>query len=211
MNPASRILMAPDVLTQEGIDALVSYIRSTRQNDLAVFDADATNRSTAVQWVVDKKVRNTQTVPVEPFLPHLHDLLQNVIRDVVNPFYGIEISGYETPQLLRYGIGGMYEPHVDGESLWMKEDGTKVWRKSVERDLSAVIYLNDDFEGGEFIFPDLNIRVSPKPGLLLCFPSSHLYRHGVLPVTRGERLAIVTWMTVRGWKTMAEEAKEFEE
>ncbi len=203
--------MAPDVLTQEGIDALVSYIRSTRQNDLAVFDADATNRSTAVQWVVDKKVRNTQTVPVEPFLPHLHDLLQNVIRDIVNPFYGIEISGYETPQLLRYGIGGMYEPHVDGESLWMKEDGTKVWRKSVERDLSAVIYLNDDFEGGEFIFPDLNIRVSPKPGLLLCFPSSHLYRHGVLPVTRGERLAIVTWMTVRGWKTMAEEAKEFEE
>lgn len=203
--------MAPDVLTQEGIDALVSYIRSTRQNDLAVFDADATNRSTAVQWVVDKKVRNTQTVPVEPFLPHLHDLLQNVIRDVVNPFYGIEISGYETPQLLRYGIGGMYEPHVDGESLWMKEDGTKVWRKSVERDLSAVIYLNDDFEGGEFIFPDLNIRVLPKPGLLLCFPSSHLYRHGVLPVTRGERLAIVTWMTVRGWKTMAEEAKEFEE
>jgi len=203
--------MAPEVLTQEGIDALVSYIRSTRQNDLAVFDADATNRSTAVQWVVDKKVRNTQTVPVEPFLPHLHDLLQNVIRDVVNPFYGIEISGYETPQLLRYGIGGMYEPHVDGESLWMKEDGTKVWRKSVERDLSAVIYLNDDFEGGEFIFPDLNIRVSPKPGLLLCFPSSHLYRHGVLPVTRGERLAIVTWMTVRGWKTMAEEAKEFEE
>lgn len=203
--------MAPDVLTQEGIDALVSYIRSTRQNDLAVFDADATNRSTAVQWVVDKKVRNTQTVPVEPFLPHLHDLLQNVIRDIANPFYGIEISGYETPQLLRYGIGGMYEPHVDGESLWMKEDGTKVWRKSVERDLSAVIYLNDDFEGGEFIFPDLNIRVSPKPGLLLCFPSSHLYRHGVLPVTRGERLAIVTWMTVRGWKTMAEEAKEFEE
>lgn len=203
--------MAPEVLTQEGIDALVSYIRSTRQNDLAVFDADATNRSTAVQWVVDKKVRNTQTVPVEPFLPHLHDLLQNVIRDIANPFYGIEISGYETPQLLRYGIGGMYEPHVDGESLWMKEDGTKVWRKSVERDLSAVIYLNDDFEGGEFIFPDLNIRVSPKPGLLLCFPSSHLYRHGVLPVTRGERLAIVTWMTVRGWKTMAEEAKEFEE
>ena len=203
--------MAPDVLTQEGIDALVSYIRSTRQNDLAVFDADATNRSTAVQWVVDKKVRNTQTVPVEPFLPHLHDLLQNVIRDIVNPFYGIEISGYETPQLLRYGIGGMYEPHVDGESLWMKEDGTKVWRKSVERDLSAVIYLNDNFEGGEFSFPDLNIRVSPKPGLLLCFPSSHLYRHGVLPVTRGERLAIVTWMTVRGWKTMAEEAKEFEE
>jgi len=203
--------MAPEVLTQEGIDALVSYIRSTRQNDLAVFDADATNRSTAVQWVVDKKVRNTQTVPVEPFLPHLHDLLQNVLRDIVNPFYGIEISGYETPQLLRYGIGGMYEPHVDGESLWMKEDGTKVWRKSVERDLSAVIYLNDDFEGGEFIFPDLNIRVSPKPGLLLCFPSSHLYRHGVLPVTRGERLAIVTWMTVRGWKTMAEEAKEFEE
>lgn len=210
MNPASRILMAPDVLTREGIDILVSYIRSSRQQDLPVFDADATNRSTAIQWVVDKKIRNTQTVPVEPFLAQLDDLLLNVIRDIINPFYGVEISGYETPQLLRYGPGGMYEPHIDGESIWIKEDGTKIWRKSVDRDISIVLYLNDDFEGGEFVFPDLDIKVSPKPGLLLCFPSSHHYRHGVLPVTKGERLAVVSWLTVKGWKTLAEEAREFE-
>ena len=210
MNLASKILMAPDVVTQQGLDALVSYIRSTELKDLSVFDADATNQSNAVQWVVNKKVRNTQTAPVEPFLPQLDDLLVNIIRDLINPFYGVEISGYETPQFLRYGVGGMYEPHIDGESMWMKEDGTKVWRKSVERDLSLVLYLNDDFEGGEFVFPDLGIRVTPRAGLLLCFPSSHHYRHGVMPVTKGERLAVVSWMTVKGWKTMAEEAREFE-
>jgi len=210
MDIASRILVAPDVITREGMETLVSYIRSSMQVDLPVFDADATNKSTDIQWVVNKKTRNTQTVPVEPVLPQLRDLITNVVNDIINPFYQFEIRGYEDPQLLRYGVGGMYEPHIDGEGIWMNSDGSKVWRKTVDRDISLVLYLNDDFEGGEFVFPDLHMKLSPKAGLLLCFPSSHHYRHGVLPVTKGERFAMVTWMTVKGWKTMEEEAKEFQ-
>jgi len=210
MDIASRILVAPDVITREGMETLVSYIRSSMQVDLPVFDADATNKSTDIQWVVNKKTRNTQTVPVEPVLPQLRDLITNVVNDIINPFYQFEIRGYEDPQLLRYGVGGMYEPHIDGEGIWMNSDGSKVWRKTVDRDISLVLYLNADFEGGEFVFPDLHMKLSPKAGLLLCFPSSHHYRHGVLPVTKGERFAMVTWMTVKGWKTMEEEAKEFQ-
>jgi len=210
MDIASRILVAPDVITREGMETLVSYIRSSMQVDLPVFDADATNKSTDIQWVVNKKTRNTQTVPVEPVLLQLRDLITNVVNDIINPFYQFEIRGYEDPQLLRYGVGGMYEPHIDGEGIWMNSDGSKVWRKTVDRDISLVLYLNDDFEGGEFVFPDLHMKLSPKAGLLLCFPSSHHYRHGVLPVTKGERFAMVTWMTVKGWKTMEEEAKEFQ-
>jgi len=210
MDIASRILVAPDVITREGMETLVSYIRSSMQVDLPVFDADATNKSTDIQWVVNKKTRNTQTVPVEPVLLQLRDLITNVVNDIINPFYQFEIRGYEDPQLLRYGVGGMYEPHIDGEGIWMNSDGSKVWRKTVDRDISLVLYLNADFEGGEFVFPDLHMKLSPKAGLLLCFPSSHHYRHGVLPVTKGERFAMVTWMTVKGWKTMEEEAKEFQ-
>lgn len=210
MDLASKILVAPDVITQKGMDTLVSYIRSSTQVDLPVFDADATNKSTETQWIVNKKTRNTQTVPVEPVLPHLRDLITNVVNEIINPFYQFEILGYEDPQLLHYGVGGMYEAHIDGEGIWINPDGSKVWRKTVDRDISVVLYLNDDFEGGEFVFPDLHMKLSPKAGLLLCFPSSHHYRHGVLPVTKGERFAMATWMTVKGWKTMEEEAKEFQ-
>jgi predicted 2-oxoglutarate/Fe(II)-dependent dioxygenase YbiX len=56
-----------------------------------------------------------------------------------------------------------------------------------------------------------NTQLAPRPGLLLCFPSSHEYRHTVLPVTRGERFALVTWMRVKGWRTMSDEAREIAE
>ena len=71
-----------------------------------------------------------------------------------------------------------------------------------------VLYLNDDFEGGDFIFPDHHIRVRPEPGMLVCFPSNHHYKHGVEPVTRGNRYSIVCWATVRGFPTMDEINKD---
>ena len=47
-------------------------------------------------------------------------------------------------------------------------------------------------------FPDLNIKVRPKPGMMVAFPSNRHYLHGVEPVTRGHRYSIVTWKTIKG-------------
>ena len=71
-----------------------------------------------------------------------------------------------------------------------------------------VFYLNDDYEGGDFVFPDLKVRVRPEPGMLVCFPSNHHYRHGVEPVTKGQRYSIVCWATVKGFETMNEQNKK---
>ena len=71
-----------------------------------------------------------------------------------------------------------------------------------------VLYLNDDYEGGDFIFPDLKVRVRPEPGMLVCFPSNHHYKHGVEPVTRGQRYSIVCWATAKGFPTMEQQNQE---
>ena len=81
---------------------------------------------------------------------------------------------------------------LTGKVFETTPEGEKIWKKSTDRDLSMVFYLNDDFEGGDFIFPEHHIRVRPKPGMMICFPSSHHYLHGVEPVTRGKRYSIVT-------------------
>ena len=73
--------------------------------------------------------------------------------------------------------------------------------------MSTVLFLNDDFEGGEFVFPELKIRVRPEPGMLICFPSTHEYLHGVEPVSKGTRYSMVNWMTIKGFPTMEEESK----
>uniref|UniRef100_A0A915JN90 procollagen-proline 3-dioxygenase n=1 Tax=Romanomermis culicivorax TaxID=13658 RepID=A0A915JN90_ROMCU len=66
------------------------------------------------------------------------------------------------------------------------------------RDFSAIIYLNDDFDGGEFIFADSHeaesASLKPKCGHMVSFIGNAL--HGVKAVTRGTRCALALWMTL---------------
>lgn len=83
--------------------------------------------------------------------------------------------------LLKYKTGDYYRTH--------KDDG-----KDSRRVISCVIYLNDDYEGGELNFPYLNVKIKPKKNSVLVFPSNYIYAHESLPVLSGEKLAIVTWL-----------------
>ena len=64
------------------------------------------------------------------------------------------------------------------------------------RQLSISICLNNDFEGGEFVFdlPDGKIQYPQNVGDLIAFPSNFLFPHQVKKVTKGTRYAIVSWV-----------------
>jgi predicted 2-oxoglutarate/Fe(II)-dependent dioxygenase YbiX len=203
-NPLSYILIRPNVINSEGLQELLTHIKSSPVEDLSVFDPEKTNMTGQTSWIVDKKTRDTQIVPIGNLFPKIQDLFQNTVKNIINPFYHCEVSSSEIPQILSYGIGGHYRPHIDGESIWMTPRGEKIWKKSTDRDLSMVFFLNNDFEGGDFVFPELKVRVRPEPGMLVCFPSNHHYCHGVEPVIRGKRYSIVTWATVKGFPSMDE-------
>ena len=203
-NPLSYVLIRPNVISPQGLQELVNHIKTSPAEDLSVFDPDKTNATGQTSWIVDKQTRDTQIVPMGSLFPKIEDLFRNTVREIINPFYQCEVDSSEIPQVLSYGIGGHYKPHIDGESIWMTPRGEKIWKKSTDRDLSIVFYLNDDFEGGDFIFPEHHIRVRPEPGMMVCFPSNHHYMHGVEPVTRGKRYSIVCWATVKGQPSMNE-------
>lgn len=57
--------------------------------------------------------------------------------------------------------------------------------------LSSIIYLNDNYTGGETTFRD-GITFKPKLGRALFFDGKY-YEHGVSEVTEGERYTIATW------------------
>ena len=58
--------------------------------------------------------------------------------------------------------------------------------------VSSVMYLNDDYEGGELYFPFLGINLKPKAGDIVLFPSTYIYSHAALPVTNGIKYSAVT-------------------
>lgn len=203
-NLLSYILIRPNVINSQGLQEILQHIKFSPAEDLSVFDPDKTNATGQTSWVVDKQTRDTQIVPMGNLYPKIEDLLRNVVREIINPFYQAEVDSSEIPQVLSYSVGGHYKPHIDAESIWVTPRGEKIWKKSTDRDLSMVFFLNDDFEGGDFVFPDLKVRVRPEPGMMVCFPSNHHYMHGVEPVTRGKRYSIVTWATVKGFPSMNE-------
>jgi len=92
----------------------------------------------------------------------------------------------ERPMMMEYkGDGGKYDWHIDlGPS-----------RLASTRKLGFSLFLNDDYEGGEFqIMTGRDIYIPPEQetGNLLIFPSYLLHR--VTLVTKGTRLAIVGWV-----------------
>jgi predicted 2-oxoglutarate/Fe(II)-dependent dioxygenase YbiX len=64
--------------------------------------------------------------------------------------------------------------------------------------LSSVIYLNDDYKGGELYFPCLDITYQPECGDIILFPSTYIYAHASLPVTFGTKYAAVTMFDYNG-------------
>lgn len=61
------------------------------------------------------------------------------------------------------------------------------------RVLSTVIYLNDNYDGGEIEFQQSGVRIKPEAGSIIFFPSNFLYIHEVMPVSNGIRYAIPHW------------------
>ena len=65
--------------------------------------------------------------------------------------------------------------------------------KKADRDVSLLIYLNNDFEGGDLRFNYFNYTFSPRKGDVVLFPSDHRYMHEAQLVSKGTRYVIVSW------------------
>jgi predicted 2-oxoglutarate/Fe(II)-dependent dioxygenase YbiX len=107
---------------------------------------------------------------------------------------GRPVEWYENPQVLRYEPGGLYGPHSDSDHFLPAEG---LWQKVIDRDMSMLLYLNQDFEGGELAFRQFNYLYKPRTGDLLFFPSGGQYAHQALAVRSGIRYVIVSWAAFR--------------
>ena len=94
----------------------------------------------------------------------------------------------QRPLISRYREGMNYGRHVD--------DALMGGASKTRTDLSVTLFLNDpaDYEGGELVIesPMGEEEIKLPAGAAVVYPSGALHR--VAPVTRGERIAAVTWV-----------------
>lgn len=97
---------------------------------------------------------------------------------------GLEYFPPSPLSISKYVVGGAMGPHVDEYPGQEKEPV-----------MSGVMYLNDDCEGGELDFPEQNVRIKPKAGSIVIFPSVKPFYHQSLEVTKGEKyMSPVFWI-----------------
>ena len=144
---------------------------------------------------VDNDVRKSEHIDIGSVKTDVIGAVRQIFTNVVGPHFQRRIEWFEKPEILRYREGGQYIPHADSEN-WIEKD--QRWKRAINRDLSVLLYLNDDFEGGEVHFPNFGYTIKPTTGLLIAFPSDHRYLHAAQTVTAGVRYAVVSWAAVFG-------------
>ena len=86
------------------------------------------------------------------------------------------------PRFNKYQDQGKYNDHVD----FFRQEG-------IRTDWSMTLFLNDQYEGGELVLqtPYGEQQIKLPAGDMVIYPSGLIHR--VNPVTKGERIAAISW------------------
>jgi|14BtaG_2_1085337.scaffolds.fasta_scaffold00981_10 Rps23 Pro-64 3,4-dihydroxylase Tpa1-like proline 4-hydroxylase len=140
-----------------------------------------------------KSVRNTKSYHLNKYFQtmsdsHWFNLIESVFRKEFvkyrEVFREANFKSVIDIAVLKYEEGGFYQYHIDHHA-------------TVPRTMSAILTLNNDYEGGELSFFDELTKeetiIHPKPGRLIIWPSNFIFPHKVNSVKKGTRYSVVIW------------------
>jgi len=189
------LLIIYDYLDRKTCSMLTKYADSQTFTELTVVDPHKSTKDKIVSYKDEGRI--THHVDIDGKALEILNIMNDVYCRQMAAFFNVNFEWYERPQILRYPPGGKYNQHADSEH-W--EASKNEWVRVQDRDFSVLVYLNDEYEGGELQLVQQNFTIKPKPGMMLAFPSDHRYLHAALPTTSGIRYVIVSWAAAVGVK-----------
>lgn len=135
------------------------------------------------------------------------DLVLVLLRERMARTAGLPITGLEPTQVLRYHVGETFDWHVDFLDPAIPGQASDLTARG-QRIATLLLYLNDDFDGGETAFEIGEIRHRGRKGDALMWANTlpegrvdRQTRHAGLPPTRGEKWVLSQWMrpASRAW------------
>ena len=197
--PPYGLFMFENYLDSDVVSDLVEYANRCDGDPLMVIDKEKSTPNNIVR-VLDE-ARITERVLLGARDKELTELVKTSFLDLTKKCIGQPLEWYEKPDLMRYREGGHYTRHADSQNF---DPETNMWNKVIDRDLGMLIYLNDDFEGGELSFYKLNYQIRPRAGAAVLFPSDQRFLHQAETVKKGVRYAVVSWGSLKGTPKIAD-------
>jgi len=176
------IVVLKNIVPQETIDIVLQEYKDSNEWVQTTVNGDKLKTEARNCDVIN--ISLPQVIQNNLHRQQIDDIVFGDIRNCISEYnkqfehsYVSEDTGY---QLLRYKTGQFYVQHVDS---FLTEP----------RLVTASIHLNEDYEGGEFAFFDRKLKYKLNKGDVLMFPSTFMYPHEVMPITKGTRYSITTW------------------
>jgi prolyl 4-hydroxylase len=196
----------PGFLTHDECDALQSAALAQGMEDSKVGETDSTldkniRMSTQTWFKHDaNEIAKVITVKTTELVKSLE--AQGCFKDMsAKPGEPVSVEKhFEDIQVVRYDSMGKYDPHYDGDECG-EEKGTTCAHN--QRTATILMYLNDDFVGGETRFPHFeDLKIKPEKGKAVFFwvsdpETGYVFEkslHGGDPVQQGEKWIATQWV-----------------
>ena len=164
----NNIVVVEDFISHSDIDEIYKYCYS-----INYWESQSPGRHDKVHTAKAMKENSPETsFLMQKYVDKLQQEIEFKFGRPVEPAF---------PGIRRWDEGDWQGVHADGEDY----DGTP--NSTYVVDYGSVIYINDNYVGGEIFFPSYGIEFKPKPGTLIFFPSSKYYMHGVRKIKSGVR------------------------
>jgi hypothetical protein len=175
--PRNKIVEIPNFVSKEEAQNMIKYFESLNKNwgDIAFFGSSGMGVATSDPTLVEFNLPPT-------FFGDIRDKYKEAVETVferkVRP---------NTSHAQKWDVGGFAAPHSDNSDNNGKPNAFEI-NKFV-----GILYLNDDYEGGELFFPDHDISFKPQACSYIIFPGGIENLHGVTEVTAGVRYTMVSF------------------
>jgi len=191
------VAFVPNVLSNVECDTVVDWYNKNIDKEFRSEIGDGTKKGK----VSDYRTSTTLAVPLDSEIDDILALSINktllAYIETLNTQYKLKDDGTwssylpsklesEKFQINRYDENQEYKWHTDQGYNYLKKTGT------FTRQFSAVVYLNDDFDGGETEFQFISVK--PQKGACLIFPSNFMYSHCARPVRNGVKYSVASWL-----------------
>lgn len=183
--PAERISERPDVRLFRGAfsaaecDFLILLAEPTYERSLVIMDGRD----------VPDPIRTSEGSTIHWLI---EDPATHAINRRIAALSGTSVEQGEPLHVLRYRPGQQYHPHHD----WLPPPNRRV--------MTTLVYLNEDYEGGETAFVKTGLKVRGRKGDAIVFASSltggeldPLSEHAGLPVISGTKYLASRWIRER--------------
>ena len=150
----NKIYEYPNTMTDEQCSEIIALAKPLISESFVMGEGGAN--------VPDKEFRTSHNT----FITRDHKVVQNIYSKLSN-IIGIDSDHFEQLQVVRYEKGQQYKAHWD--ACYEDHKCGEFMKMGGQRYATFLLYLNDDFEGGETEFPYRNIKVKPEKGKAALF------------------------------------------